>query len=150
VAERFASIRCEVLAQPKDGQVLREEVPAMRRKMRSQPGADPFKHGPGGLLDIDFLAQLGILEAAPGNPELRQPTSTREQLRSLAGHGWIDEDEATVLIETHGALTRARHLRALLREDGRFSRETVPDTSEAQAICRRHGILDAADGGESR
>lgn len=150
VAERFASIRCEVLAQPKDVQVLREEVPAMRRKMRSQPGADPFKHGPGGLLDIDFLAQLGILEDAPGNPELRQPTSTREQLRALAAHGWIGEDEAMVLIETHGALTRARHLRTLLREDDRPSQERIPDTREAQAICRRYGILDAADGGESR
>jgi glutamate-ammonia-ligase adenylyltransferase len=150
VAERFESVRRDVLAQPKDVDALRVEVPAMRRKMRGQSGDDVFKHGPGGLLDIDFLAQLGILECAPANPDLRHPTSTREQLRGLAEHGWINGDEATVLIETHGALTRARHLHTLLREDAWSSGDSTPDTRQAQAICLRYGILDAADGEESR
>jgi glutamate-ammonia-ligase adenylyltransferase len=149
-ASSFESVRCEVLAQPKDVQTLREEVPAMRRRMRDQLQGDVFKHGPGGLLDIDFLAQLGILECAPANPDLRRPTSTREQLRALAAHGWIEERDAADLVETHAALTRARHLHALLRDDAWSRAAATPDTRRAQAICRRHGLLDAADAGESR
>jgi glutamate-ammonia-ligase adenylyltransferase len=150
VATHFESVRSAVLAQPKDTQTLRREVPAMRLKMREQLQGDAFKHGPGGLLDIDFLAQLGVLECAPDHPELRRPTRTREQLRALAGHGWIDEGEAKVLMDTHGALTRARHLHALLREDAWCRQGETPDTREAQRICARFGILDAAGGGESR
>ena len=104
----------------------------------------------GGLLDIDFLAQLGILECAPAQPQLRRLTSTQAQLQALADHGWIEERDAADLVETHGALTRARHLHTLLREEAWYRAEATPDTRRAQSICRRYGILDPAQGEESR
>jgi glutamate-ammonia-ligase adenylyltransferase len=150
VGAGFESVRFEVLAQPKDVQTLRAEVPAMRRKLREHVRGDVFKHGPGGLLDIDFLAQLGILECAPAQPQLRRLTSTQAQLQALADHGWIEERDAADLVETHGALTRARHLHTLLREEAWSRAEATPDTRRAQAICRHYGILDPAQGEESR
>lgn len=150
VGTQFESVRRDVLAEPRKPEMLRTEIPAMRRKMRSQVSEDRFKHGPGGLVDIDFLAQLGILERAPEVPALRKPTNTREQLRALAACGWIDEQDAAVLIETHSNLTRGRHFHTLLRAVAWNQGQAMPDTEEAQAICARYGILDAAEAGESR
>ncbi|MEE4172718.1 MAG: bifunctional [glutamate--ammonia ligase]-adenylyl-L-tyrosine phosphorylase/[glutamate--ammonia-ligase] adenylyltransferase [Xanthomonadales bacterium] len=150
VSARFQAIREAVLAQPKDSEALRREIPAMRQKMRAQGGGDPFKQVPGGLLDIDFVAQLGILERAPEDPALRGLTRTTEQLQALAAHGWLEPDDAELLMETYRALTRARHLRALLREDASLLGETRPDTTAARDVCARFGLSDAADLAKSR
>lgn len=137
LGQRFFELREAVLSTPRDLQSLRKEVADMRRRMRTQnPGGDPLKHGPGGLLDMDFVAQLGVLEMAPQDAQLRAATSTRKQLELLGALGWLEADHAGVLIETHHALTRARHQKALCR-DGCLE---VPDTTEAAALCARYGI----------
>ncbi len=66
---RFEALRREVLCRERDVVELRKEVSAMRARLREQhPAGDPLKHGPGGLLDIDFLAQLGVLSEAGTRP----------------------------------------------------------------------------------
>lgn len=146
LGERFEAVRRTVLARPRDPGRLREEVPAMRARLRTQGGGDRFKQAPGGLHDIDFLAQLGVLEQAPAHAALRIPTDTRAQLRALATVDWLSREDAERLIDTHVALTRARHLEALCRGGS----GTVPDTDTAAVICARYGLLDAGGGSESR
>ena len=108
----------------------------MRARMRTQLDGDPLKHGAGGLLDIDFLAQLGLLTVAPDHPQLALPRTTREQLRLLGELGWLDPAEAEGLAGTHRALVRARHLGALVRG----GQAPAPDRTESQRICTEHGL----------
>lgn len=136
LGERFNRIREAVLARPRDAAVLREEIPAMRERMRAQASGSGFKHGPGGLLDIDFLAQLGTLEVADRHPALRAATDTRQQLAALGAAGWLPESDARTLIDAHQALTRARHWEALCRSGP----ADTPDQEAIRALCARHGI----------
>jgi glutamate-ammonia-ligase adenylyltransferase len=113
----------------------------MRARLREQhPAGDPLKHGPGGLLDIDFLAQLGVLSEAGRAPGLCDATATQAQLAALGDNGWLDPGETRVLMDTHQALTRARHLQALCRGGCK----KAPDTSRAAEICRRYDIVEPA------
>lgn len=146
LGKRFEAVRRAVLARSRDNGALREKVPAMRARLRSQGGGDPFKQAPGGLHDIDFLSQLGVLEQAPAHATLRIPSDTRAQLRALAAVGWLPPEDAECLIDTHVALTRARHLAVLCRAGP----GAAPDTDAAADICARYGLIEAGDGRESR
>lgn len=146
LARRFEEIRLEVLSMPRGDTDLRSEVTGMRARMREQiSGGDPCKHGPGGLLDIDFLAQLGILERAADDADLRGPTDTRSQLTALGDAGWLTPGEARELVDTHRALTRTRHLNALCRGEPL----PPPDTTRALEICTRHGVMEPVGAIES-
>jgi glutamate-ammonia-ligase adenylyltransferase len=133
ILDAFSVIRREVLGLPRDTDALREQVRKMRNRMRDEfsPG-DEFKHGKGCLVDIDFMAQLGVLESAHEHPDVLGLAGTFEQLTRLGEIGWISEDRARTLCETHEALTRARHLKEL-------SRTPPPDPAQTRAsweICK--------------
>lgn len=135
----FNELRREVLRRQRDVAQLHQEVCEMRARLREQhPGGDPLKHGPGGLLDIDFLAQLGVLSEAWQNPGLCEATATRAQLDGLGASGWLDAEESRLLIDTHQALTQARHRQALCRGGC----DQVPETARAAVICSRYGIAE--------
>ncbi|MEJ2533963.1 MAG: hypothetical protein P8008_00415, partial [Gammaproteobacteria bacterium] len=134
VGERFSAIRAAVLTATRDAAKITAEVAEMRQRMRDADGErDRFKHVAGGLTDIDFVAQLGVLLCAADAPEVIASTTTRAQLRSLAGAGWITPEEAGLLADTHGALTRARHLDTLCRG----GTTDTPDTAASAALCER-------------
>ena len=140
VARSFGELRHDVLSQPRDLVELAEDVRDMRARMReSIQDGDPLKHAAGAMVDIDFVAQLGVLSLAPTNPELLDASSINELLPLLAGAGWLPEPEAQHLAETHLALTRARHLSALSRK----GRQPPPDLGESASICARILGLDA-------
>ncbi len=73
-----------------------------RERAREQSGAVAFKTGPGGLMDVDFLASGGLLERAPATlPELPSvPAMLRTAVRGprveslLADYGFLRVLEA--------------------------------------------------------
>jgi glutamate-ammonia-ligase adenylyltransferase len=98
--QRFDQIRMEVLAQPRDNGKLREEVAAMRQRLRqaqSPPApADTFdiKQGRGGIIDIEFLVQYLMLRHAHRHPRITRWTDNVRQLESLSSHDIIDQQAA--------------------------------------------------------
>ncbi|MDR2372774.1 MAG: bifunctional [glutamine synthetase] adenylyltransferase/[glutamine synthetase]-adenylyl-L-tyrosine phosphorylase, partial [Bifidobacteriaceae bacterium] len=65
-------------------------------------GVEPSRHvklGPGGLLDVQWVAQLYQLRHAWEHPSLRV-TGTVEALQAAAGAGLMDGEDAQVLIES--------------------------------------------------
>ena len=73
LAARLNAIRMEVLAKPHRG--LRRTVREMRAKMAAQRKTDePFdlKHRPGGLIDLEFLAQYLVLKNAGAHPSIAE------------------------------------------------------------------------------
>ena len=96
VRQEFARIRQSVLAVERDTAKICSDVVEMREKMREHLGSKDassinFKQDPGGMVDIEFTAQAGMLLRAARYPDLLQVTSTLEFLELLSK---IDESDA--------------------------------------------------------
>jgi glutamate-ammonia-ligase adenylyltransferase len=121
VGAAFDGIRREALAQPRDEASLADELLEMRGRMNREHGRDAQldlptspKHRPGGLIDIEFLAQLGVLAAAHRHPQVLQPTDTLGQLQELEAMAWLSRAEYDALERTLQALSHSRMMSALL------------------------------------
>lgn len=74
VVTDFARIRRDVLAKERDLPTLAREVREMRQKMRDHllkagEGEFDLKQSPGGMVDIEFIAQYLVLAHACGEPD---------------------------------------------------------------------------------
>jgi len=145
IAAQFNRIRQEVLCRPRDEQQLAEQLLEMRRRMNRERESDAHldvgqspKHQPGGLVDIEFVAQLGVLSSAQPYPRVIQATGTLTQLSELEAIGWLSESEYRALADSMRALRRSRMLNTLM--PGRP--EEAADTRAAAAVFR-HRIGEA-------
>lgn len=143
LAETFTSIRRNVLTRPRDTEKLCNDIREMRQRLRAaHPGGAAAKHAEGGLIDLDFIAQMGVLVCAAGGPgsavergrlaALLDAHGTHDQLQRLVTAHWIPEAQAGVLLRVLDELTRLRH-RALLSRQHEPVFEPDP---ECLAICR--------------
>ncbi|MDT8320116.1 MAG: bifunctional [glutamate--ammonia ligase]-adenylyl-L-tyrosine phosphorylase/[glutamate--ammonia-ligase] adenylyltransferase [Xanthomonadales bacterium] len=133
IEAQFKRIRQDVLCRERDATKLVSDLFDMRHRMSREHEADPSgerhhspKQQPGGLIDIEFIAQLGVLLSARAFPRVLQATGTLEQLRELDAIGWLRSDEAAVLERTLRALQESRMMAALLEEP-----QQPVDSSEA-------------------
>jgi glutamate-ammonia-ligase adenylyltransferase len=120
VGDAFGLIRNEVLSAPREPGEVRKDLAEMRDKMRGEQSSGDAednrraaKHGHGGLVDIEFIAQLGVLTQAPAHPATLEATGTLGQLRALNDCGWLEAADAVVLKETMNELRRQRMMAEL-------------------------------------
>lgn len=118
---RFDRIRQEVLCRARGENKLRSELLKMRQKMMRVHGArvrldaaHSPKHQPGGLVDIEFVAQLGVLASAQTHLEVLQATGTQAQIVHLKAIGWLNRRETDVLTEAVHQLWQSRMMASLL------------------------------------
>ncbi len=137
IGERFESIRRQVLSRPRDRAKLRDDVLAMRAKMReAHPNrSDRFdlKHDPGGMVDIEFIVQYLVLGFSCEHEALLDNVGNIALLGRAAGFGLVD---AALALRTADAYRRYRRLQHQLRLDakpGLVAPETVAD--ERAAVC---------------
>ena len=102
LAEIFAGIRQQVLAIPRCRETLKNEVRAMREKMRAHLGSKDdavfdLKHSQGGITDIEFMVQFSVLDYAATHPELTRYTDNIRLLDSLRQAGLITIEDAELL-----------------------------------------------------
>ena len=113
---RFEAERLEVLCHHVRRETLRTEVRNMRERMRKElarGGADRFdiKQDPGGIADIEFLAQYWALHWAPDYPPVAMFSDTIRQLESLASAALVPQAHVDVLTEAYRAYrARTHHL----------------------------------------
>lgn len=109
VGAGFERVRAEVLAEPRAlGEVL-HEVAAMRRRMRealdrSRSGDFDLKQGEGGLVDLEFLLQAGVLALGASHTALTTGRESAELIERCAEAGWFDQDTAQALASAHAEL----------------------------------------------
>jgi len=133
-ATSFASIRKTVLTTGRNEARVRSEVLAMRERLRNEHGdANPLKHGHGGLLDIEFVVQLGLLLNAAEHLDVIGSTQVGYQLKALHECGWINANAYRVLDSAYAQLSHARLQAALL--DNSAEIETAPVLDIARALC---------------
>jgi glutamate-ammonia-ligase adenylyltransferase len=114
VLGKFDAIRREVLARPRDLDKLRVEVREMREKMRTSllprglKGFD-LKQSPGGIVDIEFIVQYGVLAWAHAEPRLMDFPDNIRQLEILADAGKLPRDEAAALADAYRSYRARQH-----------------------------------------
>ena len=133
-AELFTVIRQDVLTTARDKTVIKSDVLTMRERLRKEHGdSKPLKHGRGGLLDIEFVVQLGLLLNANEYPEIIGSAQVGAQLAALRDCGWIDTDEYKILDSAYAQLSHARLQADLVDDSASF--EITSLLNIAQALC---------------
>jgi glutamate-ammonia-ligase adenylyltransferase len=90
----------EVLTRPRDRASVAADVRAMRDKITAEKGsADVWdlKHGRGGLIDLEFIAQFLQIVSAAAHPEVLDK-NTELALSKLAAAGALSAGDAEILI----------------------------------------------------
>ncbi|MDN5781337.1 MAG: bifunctional [glutamate--ammonia ligase]-adenylyl-L-tyrosine phosphorylase/[glutamate--ammonia-ligase] adenylyltransferase, partial [Luteimonas sp.] len=112
LGDAWRTLRDGTLGRPRGSAALREDVDAMRRRMRAEldrsdaAGFD-LKQGEGGLVDLEFLLQYLVLRDAAQAPSLLRPRDTPGLVDACAAAGAFDEGTAIALHEANGVLLGA-------------------------------------------
>ena len=106
LGEQFSQIREKVLALPRDIDTLKQDVREMREKIHANlapKDSEVFhlKHSKGGILDIEFIVQFGVLANACGNRALLSWTDNIRLLDGLAECGFLQTEEAELLKQAY-------------------------------------------------
>ncbi|MDX1251462.1 MAG: bifunctional [glutamate--ammonia ligase]-adenylyl-L-tyrosine phosphorylase/[glutamate--ammonia-ligase] adenylyltransferase [Gammaproteobacteria bacterium] len=114
IAAAFGTLRREVLARRRDLVELRREVREMRERMMRelgsrQPGVFDLKQHRGGIADIEFMVQYGVLAWACDHPELLEFSDNIRQLEGLAKAGLLPADDVRLLGDAYRAYRAALH-----------------------------------------
>ncbi len=98
IEQEFDRIRSSVLRLTVDENQLLQDVVAMREKMRqhlASKSADfDIKQDAGGLVDIEFMTQAGVLIYAEKHEQCIAHTATLELINELKQVGWYSAEEA--------------------------------------------------------
>ena len=101
-ADFVAEVRAvidDILRRPRDTETLKNDVASMRARIEAEKGtADPWdiKQVPGGLVDIEFIAQFLQLAHAASHPHILS-TNTADALNRAAAEKLLGVDEVEVL-----------------------------------------------------
>jgi glutamate-ammonia-ligase adenylyltransferase len=122
VGERFVAIRRDVLSREREPSLLRREVREMRERMREAntkahtPEEFDLKQDPGGIADIEFMVQYGVLAWARAHPQLLTYTDNIRILDGFAEEGLLPSAECALLADAYRAYRAAGHRQTLLEQ----------------------------------
>ena len=114
LAKSFVQTRQDVLAISRDIGVLKQDVLDMREKMRKallivKDGCFDLKHGVGGMVDIEFIVQFGVLAHACQNESVLTYTDNVRLLVELSRVGMLTESQQMQLTQAYKAYREAVH-----------------------------------------
>ncbi|VAW81026.1 Glutamate-ammonia-ligase adenylyltransferase, partial [hydrothermal vent metagenome] len=136
----FDRIRHSILIRHRDRLTLIAGIAQMRTKMRdtlaSPVGSHQFhlKHDAGGLVDIEFIVQYGVLLCASDNEGLTQSSASRKLLLQLAACKVITTEQAEALYNAYREYRGMSHRRAL-QEQSSIIDEPGDDTRVGRLRC---------------
>jgi len=137
IARRFERIRAGVLARSRDAGELRREVVEMRERMRQEldkSGADgvDLKQSRGGIVDVEFMVQCGVLLWSGAQADLLKYTDNLNLLDAFGRHGLLPDEDVRLLAEAYCAIRqRINHL-AL--------QEKPPLTGADELVAQREAV----------
>ena len=133
LAGPIEAVRQAVLTAPRDLQALREEIHAMRERMRAAhpPPAGLFdaKHSPGGMIDVEFCVQYLVLAHAQAHPELIDNKGNIALLQRAEQAGLLPAGVGVKAADAYRELRRVQHVARLDERPTQFD----PDTLAAQS-----------------
>ncbi|MGK0247398.1 MAG: glutamate-ammonia-ligase adenylyltransferase [Oleispira sp.] len=124
VQVKFEEVRAKILTITREKSILSEEVQAMRQKMRDNLGSKnttdvcfQLKQDAGGIVDIEFMVQYGVLALSHQYPELTHVTDNMRLLEAFVRCGLMSSQDCQTLQETYLAYRVETHKRALQKQD---------------------------------
>jgi glutamate-ammonia-ligase adenylyltransferase len=137
---RFEDLRREILSAPRDGAKLREEIRAMREKMRAEVKADPrdLKHLAGGLVDLEFAVQALVLAESSRHPALMDNKGNHTLLKWAGDMGIVPVPVAVAAADAYLALRARVHASSLNDEEHALVEEgeLAAEREAVQALWR--------------
>ncbi|MFC3106928.1 bifunctional [glutamate--ammonia ligase]-adenylyl-L-tyrosine phosphorylase/[glutamate--ammonia-ligase] adenylyltransferase [Undibacterium arcticum] len=113
IGARFEQIRDTVLRTPRDPAELKRDVLAMRRKMRdAHPNRSTLfdlKQDSGGMIDIEFIVQLLVLQHAPQYPALTANIGNIALLKLCGELSLIDAALAAEVADAYRVFRKLQH-----------------------------------------
>jgi glutamate-ammonia-ligase adenylyltransferase len=115
---QFERIRLETITGAVRRDTLAAEVRSMRERMRrelskAKDGEFDLKQDPGGIADIEFLAQYWALRWAERHPAVAMFSDTIRQLETLASGDLVPQSTVDVLTQAYRAYRERGHHRSL-------------------------------------
>lgn len=110
VIQAFNEIRYEVLTLPRNPVEVQQAVREMRYKMQDhlgsaasaqQAGIFHLKQDAGGIVDIEFMAQYGVLVWSGANPDLARYSDNVRLLDDMASAGCLSRTDAAALTDAY-------------------------------------------------
>ncbi len=129
----FEKLREEILRLPRDPRELREQVLAMRDRMRkanpNDSGLFDLKHDPGGIVDVEFAVQYLVLAHAHAHQALTRNAGNLALLELAASLRLVAAATAARAAIGYRELRRAQHV---LRLGGEAHARVQPAEFESQ------------------
>jgi glutamate-ammonia-ligase adenylyltransferase len=133
--ERFEGVRRAVLVAPRDPQALRDEVHAMRDKLRAarpvKAGLFDVKHSPGGMVDVEFAVQYLVLAHARTFPTLLDNAGNIALLQRAEDAGLLAPGVGRGAADAYRELRRAQHRARLDEQPTQFAPEALAAQRDA-------------------
>ena len=133
IGEGFELVRHDILTRERDAALLRSDITEMRERMRESLGkeaSDGFdlKQGRGGIADIEFMVQYGVLKWAHNAPSLATFTDNIRLLEGFAEQGLLPEGDVATLSDAYRAYRAEVHKltlqeRPAMVEGGPFAKQ---------------------------
>jgi glutamate-ammonia-ligase adenylyltransferase len=135
LAPRFEAARRGVLTAARDANALREEIRAMREKVRAahpvKSGRFDVKHSPGGMMDVEFAVQYLVLAQGAAHPPLLDNAGNIALLQRAEGAGLLPAGIGSAAADAYRELRRAQHLARLDEQPTQFEPQTLAAQSTA-------------------
>jgi len=146
IGVRFDQIRESVLRQPRDAPKLKQEVLAMRQKMRDahQNRSQQFdlKQDAGGMIDIEFIVQYLVLLHAANYPQLTGNIGNIALLRMCDELGLIPQGSGIAVGDAYRDFRKLQHLARLQgNEDARVEFDEIAPQSTAAKQLWEHVFI---------
>ena len=113
IGVRFEATRRAVLCAPREAVALRDEVHAMRDKLRAArpvpAGQFDVKHSPGGMVDVEFAVQLLVLTHACDHAPLQDNAGNIALLQRAEAQGLLPPGVGRAAADAYRELRRAQH-----------------------------------------
>jgi glutamate-ammonia-ligase adenylyltransferase len=145
IGVRFEEIRRAVLSAPRDAVALRQEVQAMRDKMRAarpvKDGLFDVKHSPGAMVDAEFAVQFLVLAHGERHPELLDNVGNIALMQRAQDAGLLPAGVGSAAAAAYRELRRAQHRARLDEQPTQFPPEQFKEPREA-VLALWHAVFD--------
>lgn len=140
LAAPFEAIRREILSRPRERAALKQEISAMRDKMRAEKkdraGQLDLKHTRGGIVDVEFIVQYLILAYSHEHPEFLGNLGNFALLTRAAALGILEENLAARIAKAYLAYRERQHR-------ARTNNELKTWIEPTELSAERHAVMQA-------
>ena len=141
IGQKFEEIRSEVLAQPRDEQLLKQEILSMRKKVSdghpNDSGMFDIKHDSGGMVDIEFIVQYLVLRFSAKHRKLLGNWGNISLLGFAAEDQLIPDDLAKSVANAYRLYREYQHR---IRLDGADKTRIHHDAMDQSLVAARVAV----------